>query len=83
MWKHGSAGFHDTDTQRGTAVNVRANARTCFVYGYVRIDIPTDSSDAEIAAAFKAEVDSLPAMAESAIARMRADPAALGLPGTG
>lgn len=83
MWKHGSAGFHDSDTQRTTQVNVRANVRTCQLFAMVRFEIPTDSTDAEIVAAFKAEVDALPAMAESAIAQMRADPAPLGLPGSG
>jgi hypothetical protein len=83
MYRYGSAGFHDPDTQECTQVNVRANASTCVVYGHVRFAIPTDSADADIAAAFRAHLQRMSGMVDESIARMRADPSPLGMPGTG
>lgn len=83
MWRHGSAGSFNTDSQETTLVNVRANAASCHVYAYVRFEIPTDSADADIVRRFAAEVGKLPDCLESALAQMRADPATLGIPGTG
>ena len=83
MWRHGSAGSMNTDTQETTLVNVRANASRCHVYAYVRFDIPTDSPDADIVRHFGAEVSLLPDYLERALSQMRADPAPLGIPGTG
>lgn len=62
------------DAKRGAAVNVRANAKRAYVFGFVRVELPTDSSDDAIAEAFFAEVCKLPAMALDAIAEMRDDP---------
>jgi len=62
------------DAKRGAEVNIRANAKTAHVFGFVRVEMPTDSSDDAIAEAFFAEVCKLPAMALDAIAEMRDDP---------